>query len=386
MGKFSITHVELESVKKTVNILEDLFMENFDKKVLKTDELTSIAEGSFSKVYSFNGKYAIKTMKNNYCKYLDNIVEIVILNALKSEYIIKSYGFFVVDNKLSLIMENIPYNLDNYKFNNINDKIDVIKQLRDGLNFLHDNLFLHLDFTPSNILIKDENNRPRIYICDFSHSCKTFNLSVISTSHRIAPFYRPYENLKGSLIYSDKSDIWSLGIIIYEIINDIKIERNLMSIVTDLDYNPEMSITIFIERMLAWNKWPLNLKIEELDYSSFLDIEISNRGLKKETFIQKEQFQNKFNFSFNISSLVNVQSSHIYQLKTEELYRKILNFYTIEYLNGIFKNYECLYRFCFTIIYCLYNYPDMVMFYLNESHIPFMLKMVYDLKIELFEI
>lgn len=383
MGNFSVAHMETGIRTKNNRIWKMNFSEDFDEKLLVHEnidnKLTNIAEGSFSKVYSFMDNYAIKIMKHNHCKYLDNISEIIILNNLKSNYIVKSYGSFIINDSLSLIMENIPTNLNNYVFNNNEDKIDIIKQLCEGLKHLHDNFFLHLDFTPNNILIKTENNRPKAFICDFSHSCKTFDLTVTSISHRIAPLYRPYENLKGSLIYSNKSDIWSLGIIIYELINDIKLEMNLMNIMVDFEYESEMSLIIFIERLIAWKKWPLKLKIGDLDYSNFLDINIENRKIN-DSIITKKEEQYFSVYTFNISSLVKIESAYLYQQKTEELYIKIINYYSVEKLKSTFKTDVNLYKFCFIVIYSSYNFPDLVLPIFDSTHISFMLKMISDPK------
>lgn len=384
MGNFSFTHKSEERSNEILHI-EKFFIDNeFDSSLLNSktvnDNLINIAEGSFSHVYSFRDKYAIKVMKNNYCGYLDNISEIMILCSLKSEYLIKCYGLFTINSKLSIIMEKIECNLSNYKFKNNHDRELVIFQLCKGLEFLHDKGILHLDFVPNNILVREKSGIPKIFISDFSHSCMTFNLTVSSISHRISPFYRPYENLKGSLIYSDKSDIWSLGIIIYEILNDIKLENIIIPVVVDLEYDSEMSIILFIERMVAWNKWPLKINNSSIDINKFLSLQANDRILFKN--YNNLIITNNVIPSFNIYGIINDDITPYYQ-RTEQLYMKIISYYNIKYLENFFINEFDLYKICFCVVYSLYNFPDKVTLLLRCNHSIFILKMLSDFNFEI---
>jgi calcium-dependent protein kinase len=107
--------------------------------------------------------------------------------------------------------------LDNYilKKYDINEAeiLLIIKQIITGLLFLHKNNIIHGDIKLDNILIND---KMEIKIIDFDLSvlCENEYLSdyVFGTNPYIAP--ESY-NLQ---IYSKKSDIWSLGILIYIII------------------------------------------------------------------------------------------------------------------------------------------------------------------------
>lgn len=385
MGNFSFTH---KCEYGDDRLKKYFFSNSFNQNILKNEtidkDLVDLAEGSFSNVYSFKDIYAIKIMKNNYCNYLDNIPEIIILNELKSRYIIKCHCIFTIDNKLSLIMDKINYKLETYIFKNDNDRISVIEQLCEGLSFLHSKNILHLDFVPNNILINEEGDRPKIFISDFSHSCMTFNLSVSSKSHRISPFYRPYENLKGSYIYSDKSDIWSLGIIIYEILNSVKIENILIPITVELEYDPEMSILFFIERMIMWNKWPLKIKSGKFDIDTFLSLDkikrtIFNFKKNESNIIIKEEF---LEHSFNIYNIIDEDILPYYQ-RTEKLYRKIILYYDMEILENFFVNIVDVYKFCFCVIYSFYNFPDKITLHLNYRQSTFMLKMLSELNFQI---
>lgn len=358
MSKFSLTLNGCESGK----IKKFLISSEFDEKLLIDENLKFLTEGSFSEIYSISEKYVIKTIKNNYCNHLDNISELTILNRLKSKYIMRTFGFFTINSKLCIILDRINMTLDDYKFETEECKICVIKQLYEGLSFLHSNMILHLDFVPSNIFIKEENSIPIVTIGDFSLSCKTTDLTVESESHRITNFYRPYENLKGSLIYSDKSDIWSLGIIIYEIMNDIKISNQLMKITVDLEYNYDMSIILFIEKNLCWGMWPL--KGKEIDLNPFLCLDFKSRYIP----------------GYHCDSLSKtIYTKKIYTTDTNSLYVKLLN----SSLCKLFKSENEMYVFCYNIVYCFYNYPDKILFNVDKKNIGILFDFLSEINFDL---
>ena len=92
----------------------------------------------------------------------------------------------------------------------------VIYQLCNGLHYLHSAGVLHRDLKPSNILIDSE---CRVKICDFglSRTLYYYNDEPPKMTEFIATrWYRAPEVLFGSTEYSYKSDMWSLGCLIYE--------------------------------------------------------------------------------------------------------------------------------------------------------------------------
>lgn len=392
MGNYQFTPNGEKTTNKIINLEKYFISDKFlDDNLVSSsiyEDLKIISEGSFSSIYSFKNHYAIKIMKNNYSKYLDNIPELYILGKLQNEYIVKFYGYFNIDSKLAIVMKRYDFNLGSYLFRNDKDRISVIEQISIGLDFLHKNNILHLDLTPNNILVDDSGDNPRIVISDFSHSCLTFNLSVLSISHRISPFYRPYENLKGSLIYSDKSDIWSLGIIVLEILNKVKIGNIIIPVIVELEYDPEMSMILFIERMVAWNKWSNYLN--NSNYNCLLDIDPLKRSLvicNKDLCIEVDNkitttFNVQKHISFNIYGIINEDIS-LYYYRTERLYSIILDSYDNRWLMTIFNSNFELYKLCFFIIYSMYNFPDKILPLLNINHCTFILRVIGDLKFQI---
>lgn len=93
----------------------------------------------------------------------------------------------------------------------------IVYQLACALKYLHSGGVVHRDLKPSNILI---NSNCDIKICDFglsrSVTSQFFNKPIM-TQFIATRWYRAPEVLMGSKTYSYKSDMWSLGCLIYEL-------------------------------------------------------------------------------------------------------------------------------------------------------------------------
>ena len=197
-----------------------------------------LGKGAFGKVYesknpTFNNKVAMKIIKkidindelNNENECDEN--EINILKKLSHPNIVKIYEFYESDNCFYIINEycqggQLYDYLEKNKLTE-NQLCVIFYQVFSGLIYLHENKILHGDLKPENILISSiENdletneNYAWIKIIDFG-TAKIFKKSIIKgeniegTLYYIAP-----EVFSGNIeIYDEKSDIWSIGIILY---------------------------------------------------------------------------------------------------------------------------------------------------------------------------
>lgn len=221
--------------------------------------------------------------------------------------------------------------MEDYLFKSLELKMDAINQITEGVKFLHSKNILHLDLKPDNILVRNG----RFLISDFSASCRIKTSRILSDNHRISVPYRPYENLKGSLCYSKNSDLWSLGIIIYEIIGGFLFEEIMMNVNINGLYSLEMSIIVHIEKNFIWGKWPPKIPHSEFLelYPQILPIQNNNYNLP---------------LTYKLNTIININESLIYNDETEELYQKIIK------QNPNMKCLEC-YIFCFIVICSMYG-------------------------------
>lgn len=90
-----------------------------------------------------------------------------------------------------------------------------MKQIIEGLAYLHVHRVLHRDIKPQNLLIDREGH---IKLADFGLS-RCSSLPTKAYTHEvITMWYRPPELLLGSKIYTDGVDIWSAGCVMAEMV------------------------------------------------------------------------------------------------------------------------------------------------------------------------
>lgn len=189
-----------------------------------------LGSGGFSVVYKAFHKtsrkmYAIKVIDFAQLSLLDQVnieKEIRAHKCMNHKNVVQLYDFFWIDNHVYLVME---YCMGGDLFCYIRDRsplsrVDVqriFKQTVDGVAHVHAKGYINRDIKPENILIDRHGN---IKICDFgwaSHKSETdYRKLNAGTIQYMAP-----ENLIGE--YQDfKSDIWSLGVLLYELFNNIE--------------------------------------------------------------------------------------------------------------------------------------------------------------------
>ena len=96
---------------------------------------------------------------------------------------------------------------------------DFMRQIANGLKYLQRQKIIHRDLKPSNFLISDKTANPIIKIADFGFAKmkqKESEEELFQTQCG-TPIYMAPEILLGSN-YSEKADLWSLGIILFEML------------------------------------------------------------------------------------------------------------------------------------------------------------------------
>ena len=187
-----------------------------------------IGRGAFSIVYKgieidTNKVYAIKEINlDSLSKNKENIKrETKLMRKLKHRNIITLH-----DVILDKAYHNIYLILDYYKKGDLMTYLGnkplkemyakkYLRQIADGLKYLLDNNIMHRDIKPQNILITDTND---LVITDFGFAryIDTSNDIMIQTLCG-TPMYMAPEIMKHKK-YDIKSDLWSVGIILYQML------------------------------------------------------------------------------------------------------------------------------------------------------------------------
>ncbi|EYU23137.1 hypothetical protein MIMGU_mgv1a018194mg, partial [Erythranthe guttata] len=131
------------------------------------------------------------------------------------------------DDTVHIVMEYFERDLSNYIKSKKKDESFIInpselkcmmKQLLEGVEFLHSNKLMHRDLKPGNILVnKDEKGMLNLKICDFG-MCRSFgSKSGLYTPSVGTSWYKSPEILLGAKKYSSAVDMWSVGCIMAEL-------------------------------------------------------------------------------------------------------------------------------------------------------------------------
>jgi serine/threonine protein kinase len=210
-----------------IEIKNDPFydFENFEF-VKKSDKKKTIGSGAFGDVYLATNKldnklYAIKVMEKS--KIIENgatldIIqrEIAIHRRINHPNIVKVYSHLENENFFYLIMEYVNGGSLYYlikKNKGIDEKkaFDYFIQASSAVNFLHENNLIHRDLKPENILISDKGE---VKLCDFGWCVDVTEGSRVT-------FCGTYEYMSPEIVkeipYNFEIDVWSLGILLYEL-------------------------------------------------------------------------------------------------------------------------------------------------------------------------
>ena len=183
--------------------------------------------GSFGRVYLVTHKitkkkYALKVINKRKliqaygnCKLIYN--EIEIQSKLNHRNIIRLYTKKETDDEIQILLE---YAENGNLFNLIQKEngLDESKaflyfiQIVNAVNFLHQNNIIHRDIKPENILFGENN---LLKLCDFGWA-KEINVNNRITFCGTMEYMAP--EIVGSENYDFSVDIWSLGILLYELI------------------------------------------------------------------------------------------------------------------------------------------------------------------------
>eukprot|EP01059_Diplonema_ambulator_P037506 TRINITY_DN994_c0_g3_i1.p1 TRINITY_DN994_c0_g3~~TRINITY_DN994_c0_g3_i1.p1 ORF type:complete len:567 (+),score=128.95 TRINITY_DN994_c0_g3_i1:236-1702(+) len=195
-----------------------------------------IGKGTFGKVYQglhpATGEFvAVKQIKSQgvSIKDRDKIKsEINLLKDLEHENIVKYLGSYVKDGRVNIVMEYVSGGsllglISQYKDGLPEVVVQrYVRQITTGLVYLHSKLLLHRDIKPANILV-DASGVCKV--ADFgaskvlSAATMAFQTAKTKTEVTGTPLYMAPEMISGKTTNDSRSDIWSLGCTVSEMLD-----------------------------------------------------------------------------------------------------------------------------------------------------------------------
>ena len=317
-------------------------------KLSDLEKIKQINEGEHGKIFAVRYQNQIFSLKEipidtndqDQNKYLQREISIMKnMSNISHPNIMKFYNSFLENNNVYLVLEFIEGEklndlLKKHKgmgqYLNQNLIIIILKGIINGLNYLHKRIVIHRDITPDNIMIDKNNN---IKITDFgistyyqmnnsqniyNNSINNPNLSIIAKNNYFSPeMYQAFKNNQLKANYDFKTDIFSLGITMFY----------LMTSEFPYIYNDEKMIKV--DTFINPNKYNQQL----------INIVMS---MLEENPNNRPSVQDIYNDLGDLIGYNNMDIHHIIKMNDINLE----------------NNYIIKRSAFFSIIYCLYNIPE----------------------------
>ena len=291
-----------------------------------------LGRGSFGCVYlvthnTTKKKYALKVVNKHKlvqtygnCQLIHN--EIEIHSKLNHPNIIRLYNVKETEEEINILLEyaengNLYSLIQKEKGFSEHKAYKYFIQIVNAVYFLHQNNIIHRDIKPENILIGENN---LLKLCDFGWA-KELTVNNRSTFCGTVEYMAP--EIVGSEKYDWSVDVWSLGILLYELLmghspfkkkkaKNTMINIKARDLVFDKDKKLSQDCINLIKRLLDVN--PLNrLKLKDIFEHPFI---LNNSKLDK----QKEKKKNLDDSDEKIFKIFNKKNSN--SNFTEELKKK----------------------------------------------------------------
>nr|XP_056713045.1 serine/threonine-protein kinase Nek11 [Euleptes europaea] len=274
-----------------------------------------LGRGSFGTVYLVSDKKA----KEEQLKVLKEIsvgdlkpnetveanLEAQLLSRLDHPAIVKFYTSFVEGQSFCIITEycegrDLDFKIQEYKeAGKVFPESQIIEwfiQLLLGVNYMHERRILHRDLKAKNIFLKNN----LLKIGDFGVSRLLMGSCDLATTFTGTPFYMSPEALQHQG-YDTKSDIWSLGCILYEMccLDHAFTGHNFLSVVLKIVENDEPSLpdsypsklNTVLHSMLSKDP-AMRPSAAEILRSSYIDGQLQNMKYKFANVITEDQVLN----------------------------------------------------------------------------------------------
>ncbi|XP_043925272.1 tyrosine-protein kinase ITK/TSK [Protopterus annectens] len=247
----------------------------FDKWEIDPSELTVVQEigsGQFGVVHlgywQGSTKVAIKMVREGAMSEEDFMEEAQVMMKLSHNKLVLLYGICSQQSPLYLISEFLEHGclldyLKNHKgrFSKLL-LIEMCKDVCEGMAYLESVRFIHRDLAARNCLVGEHNI---VKISDFGMSRFVLDDQYTSSSGTKFPVKWSAPEVFRYSKYSSKSDVWSFGVLMWEVFTEGKMpyeNRSNMEVVDDISlgvrlYKPKLASNVIYELMdWCWKEKP----------------------------------------------------------------------------------------------------------------------------------
>lgn len=182
-------------------------------------QLVLFAKGNRCPVYSavdtcVGSKVAIKVVSQKDKERVQVAKkEINTLNLCRCKNVVNLIGSYLTQDNIWLVFEFMDFSLSDFLSPKVSKFViqGLLFHILEGLSFIHSKNIIHRDIRSDSILL---NKHGHVKLCHFSFASNPSS-EIVGNPHWIAP-----EIIQLKLC-SPKSDVWSLGILIYELCHSI---------------------------------------------------------------------------------------------------------------------------------------------------------------------
>ncbi|ESO07211.1 hypothetical protein HELRODRAFT_186886 [Helobdella robusta] len=215
---------------KMIPATEDLSKATRDKWEIDRRTLTKIeilGSGNFGEVWrgTWNStrQVAIKLMKPGTMDKTTFLEEAAVMKKLRHPKLVRLYAVCSTEEPIYIVMEYIPHGcLQKYLKKDGGKKltepvlIDFAAQIASGMQYVESKCIIHRDLAARNVLVADNN---MLKIADFglSKSLKDNSIYVFKEGSKFPIKWTAIEAIT-SQNFSIKSDVWSFGILLVELV------------------------------------------------------------------------------------------------------------------------------------------------------------------------
>ncbi|CAD8149887.1 unnamed protein product [Paramecium pentaurelia] len=349
-------------------------------------------EGCFGQIYSCkkiddsdDNIYCAKVIPINVDKERSKENEIIINNSIaklklnqhQQMNLVKIYDISFDSNSLYIIMERCDEDLsfEFYKLIEENswyteeEVYDLIQQIINGIKEMHSKKIIHQNIKPENILIKYENkgeiNERKIYkITDYEIGILISKLTKKQDLIRTgSPNYTAPQVFEDDVIYSEQSDIFSFGVLFYQICYQAKFPYDCSSMQSryqslqylknnpfkapTLNYNNGEQLQNLIENMIVYNE------NQRISYSTLFTHAVVKRKSQEDTVIIRNESRN-----FRSQRLFDKSINFENKKKTQILL-------TLERLKLLLEQFLIKFQICQQLIQQIQDSDEFLFFKLN---------------------